>query len=774
MRSQRGAIALPVAAVLAAAIALWLASGVEVSEIARYLGYEAIFVLAPGLLVFRAISPGTRSLLAQVAIGWPLGLVAEIAFYSLTASLDVRAAFFAYPVIIGLGALALRRRRERDRPVRSEPEPEPDREVGPGTPRLGPAQRWSLAGLCALAIAYVGFTLVAYSPLPGSVPNVLYIEDLLFHMSVAAEAQQHWPVETPQISGVVLHYHYLAHLHLAAIGDVTGIEMPVIVLRLWVVPVLCLLLLQLAAVGRAIAGSAWAGPVTAALFLLVWELDLVTPQLAPFLSINQILAWGSPSYLLGLVLFVPLMGLIAGLLAPAIRERLGGAMSARSAWTAVVILALGAAGAKVVALPLLCAGLAACIAMGLLRRRDLQPVAARCLALLAGVFLVAVFALYGTDGGGMRLGAGGNYELVPALVQLRDSFGDSFGAELLFWGLGSVLCTILLLAAPLLGLVFYFRRGGRLGDVEAFLLGMTLAGVLAFVFLEHDVGASFYFLFYGVVAASPLAAAGLCRLAGGWLSERGGPRRSEVLVLALAPCAVAVVAYWSWQVALDAKPVQAYEVAYFALGAGAILLAGWCLIGSTERRPARVAAALLAVVAAAGLDLFIDTAPETLRKVSDGETLYDSVNYGTKSDAYDAAVWARDNLDHDAVLTISNQGTERSQLRASLTTEFPAFAERRAFNEGWAFAVKASEVDREKVVFGDAHPYPERRALEEDLFERADPVAVRTMMDDYGVTHLVVDREDGAVDPGAYEFGRIVYSNDTIDLIELRRPGSGA
>jgi hypothetical protein len=764
MRLATAAKAAPAATVAVAGLAAWLAAGVELGQIARYAGYELLYVVGPGLLLFRAISPETRGVLPLLAFGWPLGLVAEIGFYIATASLDVRDLFFAYPVLVGLPAALIWRRRARRG---GSP---PSSEANGGGPRFSSLQRWSVAGLCVTAVAYIGMTLFAYSPIPGSVPNVLYVEDLLFHITVATEAQQHWPVETPQVSGVVLHYHYFAHLHMAAIGDVTGIEMPIVVLRLWIVPLFCLLLLQLSLLGRAISGIAWAGPVTAGLFLLVWEIDLVTPQLAPFLSINQILAWGSPSYLLGLVFFVPLITLLAGLLRTEVRARLGPGISTRAGWVMVAILAAGAAGAKVVALPMLCAGLAACLGLAWLRRRSLQPTALRAVALLAGMFLVAVLALYGTSGGGMRLGAGGNFELMPALLQLRDSFGDGTVVEVLFWGVGSLLCAVLLLAAPLLGLVWYFRRGGGLGDVEAFLLGMTLAGFIAFVFIEHDVAASFYFTFYGVIAASPLAAAGLCRLAGPWLQGREGSRATGLAVAAVWGAGVCAVAYWSWQEAILGRTATAYAIAYAALLAGLIALAIWCVAAPQGRRGPRVALATLLIVATAAVDLAIDVGPESWRKLHEGETLYDRLSYGVKAETVEAAEWARDNLDTDAVLTISNQTSARSKPRSALATDFPAFAERRAFNEGWAFAIKSSTIDRDAVVAGEAHPYPERRELESRLFAEGDPQALETMMEEYGVTHLVVDREDGKVNPRAYELGRIVYSNGTIDIIELEPP----
>ena len=145
---------------------------------------------------------------------------------------------------------------------------------------------------------------------------MLYAEDLLFHIAIAAEAQQHWPLQSPQVSGRTLHYHYFAHLHMAAIAQVTGIDTSIVVLRLYLVPLAALLLLQVALLGRSVSGLAWAGPVAAALVALVGEVDLVTPQLAPFLGITTILLWSSPSYLLGLVIFVPLIAVLAGLLEP--------------------------------------------------------------------------------------------------------------------------------------------------------------------------------------------------------------------------------------------------------------------------------------------------------------------------------------------------------------------------------------------------------------------------------------------------------------------------
>ena len=759
MNADRGRAALPVASVVIAAAALWLASGVDPSQIGRYLGYELVFVIVPGWLLYRAISPRSRSRLAQIAIGWPLGLVAEIALFSLTAALDARDLFYATPVLVGVPAALVWWRRSRA----SLPEKESER----AGPSFGAAQRWAIAGVCLAVVAYFGLSIFARSPIPGSVPNVLYAEDLLFGIAMAAEAQQHWPLQTPQISGMTLHYHYFAHLHIAGIAQVTGIDTSIVVLRLFLVPLTALLLLQVALLARSVSGLAWAGPVAAALVALVGEVDLVTPQLAPFQGISTILLWSSPSYLLGLVMFVPLIALLAGLLEPRVRARIGGALGRRESWALVIALALGAAGAKVVALPLVGAGLFACLALVWLRARKLEPTALIGLALCLGIFAAAVLVLYATGGGGMHLGIGGSFEQMPALLLVRDALPDSLAAEVALWGIKLILFTVLLVGAPLLGLVWYFRRGGQVGKVEAFLLGTTATGMLAFLLAEHDSSATFYFAFYGVIAATPLAATGLCRVAGDWLSGREGSRRPGLLVAAAWLLALCLVVYVSWQLALDGRPLRAYGLAYGALAIGLAMLAIWWLRAPAAQRPARLAAVVVIVVVTAGLDLFIDTGPETQRKLSAGESLYDDLNYGTKREAYEAAVWARDHLDDDAVLTISNNRSERSRARAALAIDWPAFAERRAFYEGWGYAIGSSDVDVGEVLTGKAYPHPVRRRLEGDLFYRAEPAALRTMMEDYGVTHLVVDRRDGRVNRRTYDFGRVIYSNGTIDILEL-------
>ena len=95
-----------------------------------------------------------RSRAWQLALGWPIGLTLEIFAFSLTAALGVRDVFFAYPVIAG-GIAALVARRQRT----------PGGAAAP--PLFTPASRWTTAGLCLLAFAYIGGAYFTITPLPG-------------------------------------------------------------------------------------------------------------------------------------------------------------------------------------------------------------------------------------------------------------------------------------------------------------------------------------------------------------------------------------------------------------------------------------------------------------------------------------------------------------------------------------------------------------------------------------------------------------------------------
>jgi hypothetical protein len=193
-----------------------------------------------------------------------------------------------------------------------------------------------------------------------------------------------------------------------------------------------------------------------------------------------------------------------------------------------------------------------------------------------------------------------------------------------------------------------------------------------------------------------------------------------------------------------------------------------------KRRPGLVALLVFAALSTAGVDLALDTVPETQRKLRADEPLYNVAAPGLTRGVWEGAVWIRDNLDEDAVLSVSNQRTESGQAYGPVNLDFPAFAERRTFYEGWALTAGSVEVGAPDVVAAREFPYRARKNLEFRVFKRADPEALRAMREQFGVTHLVIDRRDGRVPKRVYRFGRVVFSNGAIEVIELERTPADA
>ena len=103
--------------------------------------------------------------------------------------------------------------------------------------------------LLLLYASAVGFS---QTPLPRDTTAVTYQEDTVFAISLAAEALHHWPLTIPSVAGEPLRYHVFADTHMAAISQVTGIDLSVVVMRLYEIPLLLLFSLQLILAGRRI------------------------------------------------------------------------------------------------------------------------------------------------------------------------------------------------------------------------------------------------------------------------------------------------------------------------------------------------------------------------------------------------------------------------------------------------------------------------------------------------------------------------------------------
>jgi hypothetical protein len=736
---------------------------VQPDDLLRYLAYEVGFVVGPGWLFLRAIAPGVRSRPWQLALGWPLGLTLEILAFSVTAALGVRDLFVVYPLVVAIPAALVIGRRAR-----------PGAASKVLSPLFTARSRWAVAGLCLLAFAYIGGAFFTITPLPGSAQGVLYPGDQNFQLSIAASALHHWPPTYPAVSGLPFHYHYFVFLHMAAISQVTGLHLPLVDFRLYLIPLTGLLLLQLALAGRLIGGGPWTGVLTVALFLLVREIDLSISDVWPFAGIGAIHLWSSASQLLGMTLFVSILVTLALLLDPALAARAGPHLSARreELWVILTLLLVGAGGAKAVILPLLGGGLVIYLAWARIWRARWDAPAIRALGLVAVLFAAFYLLMYAGTSQGLRIHPPATIRQMPPLVRLHDLWPAGVFADGAFWIVAVTIGTLMYFGPPLLGLAMWLRQRPirSLEPSAALAVSLLLAGAVAFFFLYDEYIEQTYLTLFGLIAVLPFSAAGLAE----FVEERRQARGLNPLAIALF-AVVWVSALWYLAVHADhligsRHPSRADLLAYGPALLGIALLAAAALLFQSRLREAAASLATLAILLTAALDIPLDTVPWPIRYIEAGEPIYPTSPAGLRPGTLAGMEWVRDHVPEDGVLAVSNERTRRTRYLGSNDGVYPALTEHRTFREAWSYTARANELGQVEVGLGHIDPFPERTALEQAVFARADPESLRTMVDRYGVTDIVVSTKDGAVNRRLYRLGRLVYSNGAVDVIDVTGP----
>ena len=737
-------------AVCAVAVVLELAYGANVCEIVLYLGYESLFVITPGWLAYRALSSRPGGGLRQLAVGWALGYAIEILAFMLTAATDTRGLFVLYPLVVAGMALAVIRRRGGLQA--------PDPQLS-----LTTAQTWIVAAVCGLAIIYVGLAFFPFTPLPGPEP-VRNFPDYSWAISIAAEAKHHWPIEDPNVSGEPFPYHYFAHIDLAAASQVTNIELPAIFFRLWLLPLIGLLTIQVISAGQTLLRHTAAGLIAACLVMFVGQLQLDTTDnlTAPiaFLGVFFTYLTASPTFVFGLIFFLPLIALIGERIAgPDADSRLGD-------WIVIGLLAIGASDAKVVVLPVIAAGLVAFGVWARVARRVVPRPLWIALGITVSVFAVVYLWQYRGHPSGLRVDLGFTFFTeMPAVALVKSDIMDAlpnFPAE----GAALTIAAIAfgavgLLAAPLIGLAWILRRQGvRLEPSQAWLLALLGAGLAAIVGFNSPAANEFYFFFTALPAGCILSAGGLWNA---WETRSPAPGWQDRALLLGATWVLALLAVMLIPPLFDLfTGPDALAHTYVFLFAGLALSLGVLYV--LARRwtgPTRWTAAAL-VCAAVVLVGALDTPLQKVRPAVENGAA--SAGRAMSPQMYDALTWLRDTTTDDAVIAVNNQVNELGPYEFS----YGAFSERRVFLGGWGYS--AGESQRTDPDFSAAsNPYPERLALNEAAFEQPSAEALAALRA-YGVRYLVVDEVYGppADLSSLGERASLVYEDSGVKVFELR------
>lgn len=715
---------LAAAIALAAGLVFWLGA-TPPSDILRFAAYEIIFVLLPGCLVYRALRP-TQPPIRQIAFGWAIGYTLEILAFCLTAILNLRPLFAFYPLLlIGFSLL-----RSRPNPQYLIPNP---KKLALGTPHV------ALAALIVLSLAYLGLSYFSETPL--QFEAVTHHPDLIWQIGNAAEALRHVPLTDPRVAGEPLNYHNFVYYHMAAIAQVTGIELATILFRLYLVPMFIALGLQLYVLGVWASGKAWAGPLAVALFFFFGELGWQNTTANPYAFLNTLftILWLSPTYTLGLVIFIPLM--VEAFKNQDVRTK-NQEPSAKNTEERkkrdsrkffssfiphsssfilhplsfiLLLLLIGSEGAKAATLPVMLGGLGLYLGLEAVFRRRIHwhGVGVFGLTLLVlGLFFALVYRNSEAVSGFRPFNS---VLAMPALQPLWPMLSDL--PRLVRWAVTVIMIPIGAFAhMPLhwlgLGLAVATQRKAILSaliapdptkhlDRQIYLFCIFATGMGAFLLLSYSNLAQTYFILYAYPAACALAATGLANIF-------STPRK----LTALPALALALIAVW------------------------------------------------------AAADFPIDNAPKFMRWLR-GETTYSQEDRALTAELLAGLRWVRGNTDPDAILAVNNQRLLQRFPGNGYYWYYSAYSQRRVFLEGWVYTDRARRLGYTRVQDEAFHPFAERATLNRRVFEQADPAALATLVRDFGVGYLLVDKQHGTASPELGKLGRVVFENTALVVYNI-------
>ena len=721
----------------------WLVTGVALIDIIKFVVYDLAFVALPGIAVLWALRRQRSGALVSVAVGWPLGQALEILFFTATSVIGLRGLFFIYPiVVIAPSALVIWRRRSSVA------------EDADATP-ISATLMWTVAVALSIGLIYLAIMFVPQAPLPGTSVQVEYI-DFPYFLGLINQVSQHWPPTLAGLSGVPLPYEWFVFFHMAAASNVTGVSIPVIALRLDYIPTILVITCELLALGRLLTRAAWTGAAAVIILFLMGPLDLIASSNGTPFGDNVLThLWDSWTFPFGLMFFLALLYLITERLRAGTwrsREDIG-------SWVLITLTMIGASGAKATVLPVIIVGVVLYVGIHVLTRRS-APMNALLIAALGIVVFIATYRV-------IYAGSAPNLILTP-LTWLKGTppvvFAELIHHELLRrillpFAYAAGLAGVLL---PLAGALYLLRRLHR--PVIAALrlpLCMLVAGVLITSAVHQSSYSELYFEDMGYVAGALVAAAGL-RLA--WL-DMGGPiavsRRAVIVVFAI--CLVVLLGVVKFT-SHDVFTPESMARLYFALAAAGLVilvLSALVLRAGYGSASGALALGLIPLTAAAVLTSPLLVYP-TVRKIASGVPVTTTTPVLVPGLVV-ALHWLRDHTPDSAVVAVNNHWIDEGRTNAKYYY-YTAFSERQVF-------IEAYDPIRDGITPGISTPtatiFAYRQHLNDDLFDNADPAALHTMTQDFGVRYPFVDRLLGSQNPTVLQLGRVVFSNQDATIIAV-------
>jgi hypothetical protein len=742
---------LPAVTATAVVLAVLHRYGTPVPVALGYLVYLTLTAALPGTLVWRAVR-GTRvSFVEDVAVGTAVGLAAQVLLAFALSPLHLSTWSWLWAPVVVVASLAVRRWRACAW-------------SRPGPASTHPFSAWVQAGTVVAATVWLAATALAGNPVayadgsgPWSraIPASVYV-DLPFHHAIAAGVDTYYPLVYPYLYDEPLHYHLFVYEHLAVAAHSAGLDLTWLLYRTEPVALVALGVVLVGALARRLTGVGWAAPLATAVVTASSSANVYGWTAFPFQNPGflHFATYRSPTQTFGIALFLAALTAAVALLHGG---RLRGSLPLLGAFT---VLAWGAGGSKSTFLPVLVAGLALAVVVGLVLRSAATRVAAALLGISVAGFGLLLVLVLGGQSGSLAITPFTTIRAFAAAQLVADPASDRHTVLITALALLSWLC-----AAA--GLVLLVRRA-VLRDVTFWLLlGVAGAGIVACLLTTANGLSQLYFLY----ASWPLL--GVLTTWGVVVAVRAWPRWALTLVPAGLLAGMAVL----WAVRrvdgiaapvvapAPAFPYRAMAGPWVLLLAGAVVLAlvvaGAALVRSRRGSAVRVAPVTAALVTfslvltgAAMLQRTTETIRAAGSVVREGPG--PGEGYPVPRDGALAALHVRDHSSPDEVVATNAHCYGPPEACDTRHFWVSALTERRVLVEGWAYPEGFRPGQTRTSPFWDT----ERYAANQAVFQDPDEAAVAWLADEWGVRWLLVDRTLGVESPELRRYAELVHESD--------------
>ncbi|MEV6968882.1 hypothetical protein AB0M47_27560 [Hamadaea sp. NPDC051192] len=726
----------PIVAFLAV-VALVLAAGTPVVELARYCAYAVWAVLLPGTLVYRALRATPRTLVEDVAMGAAVGLTLELVAWAAFSALELRFLLPGWPLVVVAFFLTKRLRRHW-------------RPAYPDRPSV--AWSWSLAAIVVFWTLYLYVVFLARNPVVPTSEQTMQYLDLSYQLSLAGEAKNHLPLHVPQVAGEPLNYHWFAYAHMAMASLVGGADLAAVSLR-FAIPALCALTIVLTAVvGARVSRKPWVGVVAAALFFTVGEFNFTDPVTMPFGTQATFVIWHGMSMIYSWALLVALIGVLVPIITGEWRSWRGYLLAA--------LLIAASSGAKASSLPVVLAALLLVAVAQLVRTKRIPwPVVLLGLLAAAGQFFATAvlyrFQTYATD--------------VNVFGSLAVFAGPPAGEQRGWWeqaavAIGVFVAFLLNMQLRLAGIIpLLWRQRLRLEPAQWLLLGGALGGVAAYLLVRQLSDGQQYFARAGFAFGVLLSAWGFVDVFDrARLSARARWYLGAFAAFLAVATVLAQLADAGRQTGSSpfAPVTPILKWSFFLLLCGvAGALVWYAARGSRPELRGKGGLVVLTAILVVGAPGLVMDMVKSARSPNGGAYY----NTAMPRSRVLAARWVRDHSSPGDVLATNVHCLPVKYVGQCDPRTFwlSAYAERRVLVEGWTFAPR---------IAGDAlKPF-----WDQELLERNDRAFTEPTPDDLaalkadGVRWLVADSRSGQVSPELAEYADLWHTEGQVSVYELR------